>query len=57
MQARTFGSNTAVFLLFFGVSAIDAIWTHNWPRALLWFGFGAMFLLADMSGRGKENPH
>jgi hypothetical protein len=57
MRAPTPGGNTAVFLLFFGVSVIDAIWTHNWVRALLWFAFGAMFLLADIRQRGKENPH
>jgi hypothetical protein len=48
MRSPTLGSNTAIFLLFFGISAADAIWSHNWIRALLWFGFGSMFLLADM---------
>jgi hypothetical protein len=51
MRAPTLGGNTAVFLLFFGISAADAIWSHNWIRALLWFGFGSMFLLADMKER------
>jgi hypothetical protein len=53
MRAPTLGSNAAIFILFFGVSAVDAIWTHNWIRALLWFGFGSMFLIADM--RGSRN--
>jgi hypothetical protein len=48
MRAPTVGSNTAIFALFFGVSAVDAVWTHNWVRALLWFGFGSIFLIADM---------
>ena len=53
MRSPALGGNSAIFLLFFGVSAADAIWTHNWIRALLWFGFGAMFLVADM--REKHN--
>lgn len=51
MRAPAFGGNAAIFLLFFGLSAADAIWSHNWIRALLWFGFGALFLLADMKER------
>jgi len=46
------GGNTAIFLLFFGLALADAIWSHNWLRALLWFGFGALFLRADI----KANP-
>jgi len=48
MRAPKLGGNTAIFLVFFGLSAADAIWSHNWLRALLWFGFGALFLRADM---------
>lgn len=51
MRAPAPGGNSAIFLLFFGLSAADAIWSHNLIRALLWFGFGAMFLLADMKER------
>lgn len=53
MRAPALGTNSAIFLLFFGVSTIDAIWTHNWIRALLWLGVGSIFLLADM--REKRN--
>jgi hypothetical protein len=48
MRAPRLSGNSAIFFLFFGVSAADAIWSHNWIRALLWFAFGSMFLLADM---------
>ena len=48
MRAPRLSGNTAIFFLFFGVSAADAVWSHNWIRALLWFAFGSMFLLADM---------
>jgi hypothetical protein len=57
MRAPTPGGNTAIFLLFFGISAADAIWSHNWIRALLWFGFGSMFLLADMKQRRNQGIH
>jgi len=48
MRAPRLGGNSAIFFMFFGVSAADAVWSHNWIRALLWFAFGSMFLLADM---------
>ena len=48
MRAPTLGGNSAIFFLFFGISGVDAIWTHNWIRAFLWFAFGSLFLLADM---------
>jgi hypothetical protein len=51
MRAPIPGGNTTVFLLFFGISAADAIWSHNWIRVLLWFLFGSMFLFADMKQR------
>jgi hypothetical protein len=48
MRAPTLGLNSTIFILFFGVSAADAVTTHNWLRALLWTGFGLLFLIADM---------
>lgn len=48
MRAPKFTGNMAVFLIFFGLSAADAVWSHNWVRALLWFAFGALFLRADL---------
>ena len=47
MQKPRFGANVAVFLVFFGLSVADAIWSHNWLRAILWLAFGALFLRAD----------
>lgn len=48
MKTPVLGPNVAVFILFFGLSVVDAIWSHNWLRALLWLGFGALFLRVDM---------
>jgi hypothetical protein len=41
------GTNVAVFLLFFGVSVLEAFQTRNWLKALFWFAIGVVFLLAD----------
>jgi hypothetical protein len=41
------GSNVTVFLIFFGVSLLDAIWSHHWLGAVLWLAFGVIFLRAD----------
>jgi hypothetical protein len=47
MKTPVFGASVAIFILFFGLSLVDAIWSHNWLRALLWLGFGALFLGVD----------
>ena len=41
------GTNFAVFLLFFGVAALEAFQTHNWLKAAFWLAIGVVFLLAD----------
>jgi len=41
------GANVTVFLIFFGISLLDAIWSHHWSGAFLWIAFGALFLRAD----------
>ena len=41
------GANATVFLLFFGISLIDAIWTRHWVGVALWVAFGAFLLRAD----------
>lgn len=41
------GANVTVFLVFFGISLLDAIWTRHWLGAALWLAFGALFLRAD----------
>jgi len=44
-------TNFAVFLLFFGVAALEALQTHNWIKAIFWAAIGACFLVADNSRR------
>ena len=47
MQTVTLGANVTIFLLFFGISLLDAVRSHDWLRALLWLALGLVFLRAD----------
>jgi hypothetical protein len=42
------GTNTAIFLLFFGVAVIQAIQTRNGLLVLMWIAIGLVFLWADV---------
>ena len=53
-----FGTNFAVFLLFFGMSLIEAFQTRDWLRALFWMGIAAVFLYGDRRQAGDvEGEH
>jgi hypothetical protein len=41
------GANFTVFLLFFGVAALEALQTRNWVKAAFWLAIGVVFLVAD----------
>jgi len=41
------GTNFAVFLLFFGIAALEAFQTRNWIKAVFWLAIGIVFLAAD----------
>lgn len=47
MKGINLGTNFAVFVLFFGVSLLEAFQTRNWLKALFWLAIGIVFLLAD----------
>ncbi|HEU0076499.1 MAG TPA: hypothetical protein VFQ76_02550 [Longimicrobiaceae bacterium] len=47
MRTPRFGSNFALFVLFFGVSALDAVAEGSWLRSLFWAAIAVIFLLAD----------
>jgi len=51
MSGIKLGTNFAVFLLFFGVAALEALQTHNWIKAAFWAAIGVVFLVADNSRR------
>lgn len=42
-----FGTNFTVFLLFFGIAALDAVQTRDWVRVALWAAIALVFLRAD----------
>ena len=48
---RFTGTNTTVFLLFFGVALLDALRTGSWLRAAFWIVLGLCFVGADVIGR------
>ena len=47
-------ANFTVFLLFFGISLLDAVRGGNWVRVLFWVVIGLGFLLADRRQLAKE---
>ena len=47
MKRINIGTNFTIFLLFFGVSALEAFQTQNWLKAVFWLAIGIVFLVAD----------
>jgi hypothetical protein len=47
MKNLRLGSNFAVFLLFFGLSMLEAFQTRNWLKAAFWLAIAAVFLYVD----------
>jgi hypothetical protein len=45
-----------VFLLFFGVSLVDAFANHDWPRAALWLAAGIGFWALERYGLRRGGP-
>lgn len=41
------GTNTAVFILFFGMAWLETFQDGNWTKAALWLAIGVVFLLGD----------
>ena len=54
MTSLGFGTNTAVFLIFFGLALLDAITSGNWLRSAFWIIVGLLFLRADALKPGKR---
>ena len=42
------GTNFAVFVLFFGVAAVEAAQTQDWLKVVFWIAIGLVFLWADL---------
>jgi hypothetical protein len=43
-----------VFLVFFGISLLEAFRTRNWINVAFWIGIAVMFLVADGQKPGKK---
>ena len=53
MRQKYPGTNITVFLLFFGLSLLEAFGSRNWITAALWFLVGILFLRADLVRKSK----
>jgi len=53
MNKLRLGTNFAVFLLFFGVAALEAFQTRNWLKAVFWVAIGIVFFAADNLKKAK----
>ena len=47
MRAVRFGSNSAVFVLFFGVALIEAIRHEDWVFAVIFLALGMLSMRGD----------
>jgi hypothetical protein len=47
MKSIKLGAGFAIFILFFGVAALEAFQTSNWLKAAFWAAIGIAFLVAD----------
>ena len=54
MKAIRFGAGFTVFVLFFGISLLEAFQNRQWIRAILWLLVGAGFLIFDSSRKHEQ---
>ena len=43
-----------IFVVFFGISLLDALWGGHWVRAAFWIGIGLAFWAFDRVRRGAK---
>jgi hypothetical protein len=48
------GTNVTVFVLFFGLSLLDAVESQAWLREALFLLIGMVFLFADVHWRSSD---
>ena len=54
MKKIRLSTNFTVFLLFFGVAALEAFQSANWIKATFWVAIGIVFLVADNVKKDKK---
>ena len=47
MKKIRFGTNFAVFVLFFGLATLEAITSGSWTLVAFWIVIGSLFLVGD----------
>jgi len=47
MKKIKLGTGFAIFIIFFGISVLEAFQTRNWLIAAFWLAIGIVFLVAD----------
>ena len=59
MKLLKLPASFTVFLIFFGVSLLEAFRTRNWINVAFWIGIAVMFLIADglRPGKRKQENH
>ena len=59
MPRHFFGPSVAIFVLFFGMSMLEALVNGHFTAAVLWAVFGTLFITADIrhAGRRKNVRH
>jgi hypothetical protein len=55
MKRLGLGAGFAIFLISFGVTALEVFQTRNWIKAAFWLAIGVAFLVADNSRKGESN--
>ena len=56
MSKLKFSTNFTVFILFFGLSLLDAFQNENWALSIFWLIIGIAFLMADnLKTKNKDN--
>jgi len=53
MNKIKLGTNFTVFLLFFGIAAIEAFRSGRWINVVFWLAIGFVFLAADNFRKAK----
>lgn len=51
MKKYSFGTNSTIFILFFGIALIEAFQKNNWLEATLFVLLGFLFIRADIGNK------
>lgn len=49
-------TNLTIFILFFGIAALDAVRGGHWLRIIFWLAVGMVFFMADRRQLARRVP-